>query len=362
MSSELAEPSATAGSRGAATRLAGYRAVAGRWLIFSDYGPVAQRHMALAWSSVLACALADAIWLPLSGLSFASSNWITLLKGVLYCAVACVLIAIAFGRLQGDAGRASVVLRAALTTTELLCATALVIGALLTAGVTLSYIIAAAGLPLQDSLLAEADRGLGFEWPRFLQATNSSPWLATVLTRAYQATGLVTEFVILWLAVTRNGERLAEFLAVLGLCTVGLCVGMWLVPAAGAFAYYGPGPGLFANYSALGEMWTFHHTFNMLRSGSLSLVDLSALDGVVSFPSFHTMLGVMTTYAMRDSRWLIAVFPLNATMIVATMPVGGHHLVDVLAGAGLTLGAILLVRLSASSRGPAASARSAAWH
>jgi membrane-associated phospholipid phosphatase len=35
---------------------------------------------------------------------------------------------------------------------------------------------------------------------------------------------------------------------------------------------------------------------------------------------------------------------LNATMIVATLPVGGHHLADVVAGAGLTLGAILLVR------------------
>src|SRR3954468_6124078 len=35
---------------------------------------------------------------------------------------------------------------------------------------------------------------------------------------------------------------------------------------------------------------------------------------------------------------------LNGTMIVSTLPVGGHHLVDALAGAGLTLGAIFLVR------------------
>jgi len=345
MSSEFAEPSTAAVGGGAAIRLAGYRSVAGRWLTFSDYGSVAQRHMALAWSCALACGLADAIWLPFSRLSFAASNWLSLFQGVAYCALACVLIAVAFGRLQGDASRVGVALRTALTTTELLCRTVLVIGALLTAGATLSYIITAAELPLKDALLAEADRGLGFYWPRFLEATNSSPFLASLLTRAYQTTGLVTEFVILWLAVMRNGERLAEFLAVLGVCTVGLCIGMWLVPAAGAFAYYGPAPGLFDNYSALGKMWTFNHTFNMLRNGTLSVVNLSALDGVVSFPSFHTMLGVMTTYAMRDSRWLILVFLLNATMIVATMPVGGHHLVDVLAGAGLTLGAILLVRL-----------------
>jgi membrane-associated phospholipid phosphatase len=75
------------------------------------------------------------------------------------------------------------------------------------------------------------------------------------------------------------------------------------------------------------------------------VIDLSSLQGVVSFPSFHTMLGVMTIYALRDTRWImIPVLVVNGAMIVSTMPVGGHHLSDVLAGAGLTLGAILLVR------------------
>jgi membrane-associated phospholipid phosphatase len=75
------------------------------------------------------------------------------------------------------------------------------------------------------------------------------------------------------------------------------------------------------------------------------VIDLSALQGVVSFPSFHTVLGVITIYALRDTRWLmILVLLLNGTMLVSTLPVGGHHLTDVLAGAGLTFGAILLVR------------------
>jgi membrane-associated phospholipid phosphatase len=75
------------------------------------------------------------------------------------------------------------------------------------------------------------------------------------------------------------------------------------------------------------------------------VIDLSALQGVVSFPSFHTMLGVMTTYALRDTIWLmIPVLLINGTMIVSTMPIGGHHLIDVLVGAGLTIGAFLLVR------------------
>jgi membrane-associated phospholipid phosphatase len=120
---------------------------------------------------------------------------------------------------------------------------------------------------------------------------------------------------------------------------------MWWVPAAGAFAYYAPTPQMFENFSAMGEMWPFAHAFTMLRDGSLAVIDLSALAGIVSFPSFHTVLGVITAYAVRDTRrLLIPVLLVNGTMIVSTMPVGGHHLIDVVAGAGLTLGAILLVR------------------
>lgn len=321
------------------------RIVVGRWLMFSDYGAAAQRHMAIVWSCVLGCALADAVWLPNSRLSFASSNWTDLLQGIACCALTGALIAVASSRLRSDAGYPAVVLRTALTITELLWRAALPFGALLTAGATLSYLIAAADLPLQDALLARVDRNLGFDWLRFLDTTNSSPFLAALLARVYQTVGLVAQLVIVWLALNRRGERLAELIAILSLSTVGLCVGMWLVPAAGAFAYYGPAPQLVENFSALGEMWSFAHAFTMLRNGSLSVIDLSALQGVVSFPSFHTMLGVMTIYALRDTRWLmIPILLLNGAMIVSTLPVGGHHLADVLAGAGLTFGAILLVR------------------
>lgn len=343
--SDIAEPATAKAGDDAAVDAARLQSFAARWLMFSDYGAAAQRHMAIAWSCVLACALASALWLPNSRLSFASSNWIDLLEGLAGCALAGGFIVVASRRLRGDATRAAAVLRAMLHATELLLRTALPIGALLAAGGTLSYLITSADLPLRDALLAGVDRDLGFDWLHFLDTTNSSPVLAGLLARVYQTIGPVAQLAVLWPALNRRGERLAEFAAVLSLCAVALCVGMWLVPAAGAFAYYRPEPQLFGNFSALGEMWSFSHAFSMLRDGSLSVIDLSSLQGVVSFPSFHTMLGVMTIYALRDTRWImIPVLVVNGAMIVSTMPVGGHHLSDVLAGAGLTLGAILLVR------------------
>jgi membrane-associated phospholipid phosphatase len=343
--SDVAERTTATVDNAVAVDPARLQSFVGRWLMFSDYGATAQRHMATVWSCVLGCALADAVWLPNSRLSFASSNWTGLLQGIVCCALAGVFIAVASSRLRSDQRRPAVVLRTVLTVTELLWRATLPIGALLTAGVTLSYLITSADLPLRDALLARVDRDLGFDWLRFLDMTNSSPFVAALLVRVYQTIGPVAELVIIWLALNRRGERLAELAAILSLSTVGLCIGTWLVPAAGAFAYYGPAPQRVENFSALGEMWSFAHTFTMLRDGSLSVIDLSALQGVVSFPSFHTVLGVMTIYALRDTRWLmIPVLLLNATMIASTLPVGGHHLADVLAGAGLTFGAILLVR------------------
>jgi membrane-associated phospholipid phosphatase len=332
-----------------------FQSTAGRWLMFSDYGSAAQRHMAIVWACVLGCAVADAVWLPNSRLSLASSNWGSLLQAVAGCALAGAFVAVASRRLRSDESRPAIVLGKALHLTELLWRAGVPIGALLAAGGTMSYLMTSADLPLRDAELAFVDRVLGFDWLGFLNTTNSSPFLAELLTRVYQTIGPVAQLVVVWLALQRRGERLAELIAILSLSTVALCATMWLVPAAGAFAFYIPAPELFGNYAARGEMWLFARAFTMLRSGALSGIDLSALEGVVSFPSFHTMLGIMTIYAVRDTRWLmIPVLLLNGTMIVSTLTVGGHHLADVLAGAGLTFAAILVVRHAgpASGRAP----------
>jgi membrane-associated phospholipid phosphatase len=344
--SDIAEHAAAPVGNHAAVDATRLRSFAARWLMFSDYGAASRRNMAIAWSCVLGCAVACAVWLPNSRLSFASSSWTDLLQGLACCVLAGGFVVGATHRLRGDATRPAVVLRTMLLATELLLRTVLPIAALVAAGGTLSYLITSADLPLRDALLARLDRDLGFDWLHFLETTNSSPVLAGLLVRVYQTISPVAQLAVLWPVLNRRGERLAEFIAILSLSTVALCVGMWLVPAAGAFAYYRPEPQLFGNFSALGEMWSFSHAFSMLRDGSLSVIDLSSLQGVVSFPSFHTMLGIMTVYALRDTRWImIPVLLVNGAMIVSTMPVGGHHLADVLAGAGLTLGAILLVRV-----------------
>jgi hypothetical protein len=62
-------------------------------------------------------------------------------------------------------------------------------------------------------------------------------------------------------------------------------------------------------------------------------------------------LGIITTYALRDTRALfIPAVMLNGMMIVATLPVGGHYLADVLAGAAITGAAIYASQLGFDRR------------
>jgi membrane-associated phospholipid phosphatase len=327
----------------------------GQWLLWSDYGDPARRYMVVSWACVACLTLVVSTWLPISALSLDQAVWWELADFLMYSAAAYVFYRVVSYRLRKSEDRIATCLRAALERFALLFRACLLMAAIASVGVIFSYLATAAALPLQDAFLARLDSHLGFHWPSFLAAINDRPFLPDLLAKAYASTGALTQGVVVWLGIRGCGERLAEVLAVLCLSILGLAAGMVLLPAAGAFAYFDPAPQLFDHFSAGRGMWSFFDAFNSLRDGSLTKVDVSSAQGVVSFPSFHTMLGVITIYALRDTRALfIPAVILNGTMMVATLPVGGHHLVDTVAGAAISIAAFHALhygsRRKASSR------------
>lgn len=84
--------------------------------------------------------------------------------------------------------------------------------------------------------------------------------------------------------------------------------------------------------------------YDGLRDGTLTILDWSHIDGLVTFPSFHTTAAILLAWSMRNvpiARWVFLV--LNILMIVATPTHGGHYLIDVLAGAVLAVASIAYV-------------------
>jgi membrane-associated phospholipid phosphatase len=70
-----------------------------------------------------------------------------------------------------------------------------------------------------------------------------------------------------------------------------------------------------------------------LRAGQLHDLSLSDPVGIISMPSFHAVGAVLATvgvWPIRALRWPIVI--LNTLMLCATVPMGAHYLVDVLAG------------------------------
>jgi membrane-associated phospholipid phosphatase len=317
---------------------------AGHWLLLSDYGIAARRCMVIAWTCILGLAAVDAVWLANSHMTFAAANWPSLLNSSFWIIFGCGCLAIVSKRLKNETDRTALLLKSVLQRIEIAWRGLLPSIVLMAALVTYSYLATAVSWPLRDDVLAAIDRGLGFDWLNFLSFTDSSVF-AKPLVRAYESTDAVTTGVIVWLALCKRGERLAEFIAIVCVSVIGLSITMLAVPAAGAFAFYKPATQLFAHYAPSGEMWTFLREFMMLRDGSLSTINLATAQGVVNFPSFHTILAIVTVYPLRDTRWLmVPLILLNGTMMVATLPVGGHHLSDVLAGATIALSAIAFVR------------------
>ena len=97
------------------------------------------------------------------------------------------------------------------------------------------------------------------------------------------------------------------------------------------------------DHPAIGQLlcWAYD-SMMQLHSGTFTALNFFEMHGIVSFPSYHTIVGLILIYSARNSRYLAwPVFVLNAVLILSTMPIGGHYLADVLAG-----GVVFLVSLA----------------
>jgi membrane-associated phospholipid phosphatase len=203
----------------------------------------------------------------------------------------------------------------------------------------LSYACAAFGanLPLMDATLARIDAALGFDWLGAVAWFNGHPTLVWLLGHAYHGTIVPLIYVFVLLNVLGRRDRLVEYAVLLiGSCILANILS-GLVPAIGAYAHFQPGQALRNAISADAGIWHLAH-FEALRGGSFTLFSLTATEGLVTFPSFHTAAALCVPLALRGLGALTGLaWAVAAAIIISTIPIGGHHLIDVIAGAAMTL-------------------------
>ncbi|MGX7876855.1 phosphatase PAP2 family protein [Mesorhizobium sp. ORM6] len=205
-----------------------------------------------------------------------------------------------------------------------------------------TYLAAATSRPLLDSYLAAGDASLGFDWVAYVRLLNDYPSIDHVLSMAYNSLSVQLLLLPAILALTARSDRLEELVAHYGVAGCLMCLVTMAVPAAGAFEFYHPSPDILSSFDPGASV---RHLGQLHALRTLKPFLLEHPEGLVSFPSFHSTLAVIFAYSMRGIRYIsLPVYALNAMLVLATFPEGGHYLVDVLAGLAVAAVAIQFVR------------------
>jgi hypothetical protein len=187
------------------------------------------------------------------------------------------------------------------------------------------------GFPVADDMLHSFDQAMGIDGIVIVEALlRQGDWLFAIMAPAYNFT--VPIFFISLALLSFSGDRTEAWRA--ALCFVGTllttCVIASFVPAKGL--------GVWAPDALLAQlppraMRTFWPHFDEFYFGDDPVLRLQVIDGVISFPSFHSVVGFLTVAMWRKR--IVTLVPAAtylAFMLLAIFPGGGHYFVDMLGG------------------------------
>lgn len=210
--------------------------------------------------------------------------------------------------------------------------------------ISLTYIGTSVNLPLRDASLLALDRAIGFDFRGLLDAVNDRPWLIYILAAGYRAITWPILVILIALPLAGHCRRTAEFVCAFLLALIATTCITILVPAIGVYGAMGLVAADFPNIVPQGYYDTLRDA-PLLRGGSLRMLDLFRLAGVVTFPSFHAAAAVLFAWAWWPLRWLRPFTLLcNGALLAATPIGGGHFLVDVIAGITVAVASICAAR------------------
>lgn len=207
----------------------------------------------------------------------------------------------------------------------------------------MTYIAASADLPLRDASLAALDRALALDWPAYFAVMSKYHIVVVGSVLGYSMIGWPLFGVPLVLGLTRRYRRLQEFTLAFALALIVTTAISALMPAIGIYDAHAftRSDAVFSSEAYLDHLRDFPH----VRDGTLRVLDLINLTGIVTFPSFHAAAAIIYLWAFWAVWWMRPIALLaNGGMLLATPFIGGHYFVDVFAGMAVAAAAILAAR------------------
>ncbi len=288
----------------------------------------------LLWSAVLALFAVNSLWLGLSARISIEPNWMT---GNAILTVAAFAI-ISFRMLKPD--KFDWFLHRLWSILLYVLLSALLMRNLQ----VLNHLTMSTNMPMADDRLMAWDVALGFDWLAYSKWLTASPLVTEILFFAYNQ---ITFSGLAALAVTLiilNDRRRALEIIYLVVVTAIVCIVMATAfPAKATMALLGDQELLTRLQIGTGVL----HVDQLLalRGNGPVLLRPDDMQGLVSFPSFHTCMALIIAWCSRGW-WYSTVIgiAIGAAIIAGTPIFGGHYLVDVLGGMAVTAGAIYVWR------------------
>jgi hypothetical protein len=268
-----------------------------------------------AWALTLILAGIDLIWAERIGLTFV--GWIRVYFILIF------LIAVGF--IYGYSGRSRRLSDAGNYAALWVAFSA--------AGAISTYLAATFAMPLRDAEFVAIDSWMGFHWLAwygFIEAHRliQLPLFIAYFTFLPQIIGS-----ILYFAHTRQTSRNAEMLWISMLALIVTTIISAFLPAVGPYVHF------------FGRQTADIVVLMSLRAGGAHTFPIDRMQGIITFPSFHTTIAIIFIYVHRPpSRSFVPVAILNGLMLMGIPSEGHHYLVDMISGAAVAAVCIAAVR------------------
>ncbi len=196
-----------------------------------------------------------------------------------------------------------------------------------------------------DLDLARLDAALGFDWWGYVTWVKSFAIFGKLLTLAYQSSLPQIAVALIILGFTRRFEKLDQF-SLAFMFSSALTILIWTAfPSFGALAlHYSQGlpePTFELAYSKKEALQLL-----ALQAGPTPMLRMDEFVGMIAFPSFHTVLALLTTFALWQIRFVGKLTLALNLIVLASIPAdGGHYFVDIGGAVIVTAISLYLSRL-----------------
>lgn len=193
-----------------------------------------------------------------------------------------------------------------------------------------------------DLYLVQIDTWLGYSWPAVVEFSGQHPLFNELTRFAYVST--LPQIALLLIFLGFSGKQKELHVYILSIIASGLVtIGFWaLFPTFGTSTLFNISGEI---EQAAKPLVGSAYGAELLRLGTEGpkYITPEDIEGLVAFPSFHTILAILTLYAARTSSVLFAIVcAINLFVLPGILIHGGHHLIDVFGGTLVAFATIYL--------------------